>query len=202
MRNQTILTGNDFLVGNWNHRARETNDLYGFKGGTVDDVFIYNRALSPIELKYLVDKQQQFTKTELYAHYIQNGHKTFPIIKQALDSLRRIDTEKPNIMIMEEADTVKATFVLDRGAYDAPTTAVERSTPKAVLDFADDLPKNRLGLAQWLFADKNPLTSRVVVNRFWQLFFGQGLVATPEDFGNQGALPSPSTIVRLAGNIF
>lgn len=190
LRNKTILTGNDFLVGNWNNRARETNDLYGFKGGTIDDVFIYNRALSPIELKYLVNNEQQLTKTDLYAHYIQNGNKAYPIIKQALDSLRRIDTEKPNIMIMKEADTVKATFVLDRGAYDAPSKAVERSTPKAVLGFSAEFPKNRLGLAQWLFADKNPLTSRVVVNRYWQLFFGQGLVATPEDFGNQGALPS------------
>jgi len=190
LRNKTMLTGNDFLVGNWNNRARETRDLYGFKGGTVDNAFVYNRELSPVELKYLVASNKQATKADLYTHYLLNKNRDYQIIRRTLDSLRKIDLEKPNIMIMQEADTVKATFVLDRGAYDAKANQVERGTPKSVLAFSPEFPQNRLGLAQWLFADKNPLTSRVVVNRFWQLFFGRGLVATPEDFGNQGALPS------------
>ena len=100
-------------------------------------------------------------------------------------------------MVMQEVDKIKETFLLNRGAYDDPIKMVTRATPKAVMAFSPKFPQNRLGLAQWLFDEQNPLTSRVIVNRFWQLFFGKGLVATPEDFGNQGALPNPPGIIGL-----
>jgi len=190
LRNKTILTGNDFLVGNWNHRARETGDILGFKGGTVDNPFVYERELSPLEVKEIAKSNNNSSKAEKYKHYLVNSNDDYRRINTELSMLRRVDQEIPEVMIMEELDTSKATFVLERGAYDAPTDSVGRTTIMAVLDFPEQYERNRLGLAKWLFDDQNPLTARVMVNRYWQMFFGKGLVATSEDFGSQGSLPS------------
>ncbi|GHC54017.1 PSD1 and planctomycete cytochrome C domain-containing protein [Roseibacillus persicicus] len=93
----------------------------------------------------------------------------------------------------------RKTYLLDRGAWDQPTEEVEPAPP-AFLDFGP-LPPNRLGLAQWMTADENPLTSRVAVNRFWELFFGRGIVKTQEDFGIQSARPShPQLLDWLAAD--
>src|SRR5207245_8091048 len=84
-------------------------------------------------------------------------------------------------------------YVLARGRYDAPRTEdkrVTRATPVVLLPFPPEAPKNRLGLAAWVTDQRNPVTSRVAVNRFWLMLFGRGIVATPENFGVQGAEPS------------
>src|SRR5690606_36913559 len=99
-------------------------------------------------------------------------------------------TSQPSVMVMRDLPTPRPTFVLARGAYDSPTDRVEPGTPQAILPFPDDLPRNRLGLAQWLLSPQQPLTARVIANRYWAKAFGRGLVATAADFGNQGELPS------------
>ena len=93
-------------------------------------------------------------------------------------------------MIMEELPNPVQAYILNRGAYDAKADPVSSQTPEAILPFKSEWPNNRLGLAKWLMDDENPLTARVTINRYWQLIFGRGLVGTPEDFGNQGQLPS------------
>ena len=100
------------------------------------------------------------------------------------------DTSTIMVSVMGERDTLRRTFILNRGVYDAPGTEVFPSTPKAVLPFDEKLPKNRLGLAQWTISKNNPLTSRVYVNQLWQEFFGRGIVKTTGDFGMQGELPT------------
>ncbi|GGH03637.1 hypothetical protein GCM10007415_44810 [Parapedobacter pyrenivorans] len=109
-----------------------------------------------------------------------------------LDFVNKWDEkEEVSVSIMGELDTLRPTFILDRGVYDSPTERVYPGTPESVLPF-DSLKfaQNRLGLAQWTFSKDNPLTARVFVNQIWALFFGRGLVPTIADFGNQGELPS------------
>ncbi|MEM1135482.1 MAG: DUF1553 domain-containing protein [Bacteroidota bacterium] len=196
----SILNGNTFLVGNWNHRARKTGELMGFEGGVIDEVHIYNRELSPLEVKQIagfsVDKYlvnnlaDKKLKKEIYQFYLQNYDGGFIERNKKLDKLRYKDITIPYVMVMQEKEEPKSTFLLARGVYDAPTEKVEGATPETIMPYPSGLPKNRLGLSNWLFDEKNPLTARVMVNRFWAIYFGRGLVKTPEDFGNQGDLPS------------
>ncbi len=103
------------------------------------------------------------------------------------------------IMIMQDMDTVRPTYILDRGLYDSPGMEVQPSTPERVFEFGDAYASNRLGLSQWLFNVDNPLTARVAVNRYWQMIFGRGIVDTPDDFGAQGSLPThPALLDWLA----
>lgn len=117
------------------------------------------------------------------------------ITKGEVDSLLRFiskkDTNELIVSVMGELeDSIRPTYVLERGAYDKLGALVFPQTPESVLPFNSKYPKNRLGLSQWLFDKNNPLTARVFVNQIWQEFFGKGLVKTPGDFGMQGALPS------------
>jgi len=96
------------------------------------------------------------------------------------------------VMVMQELPgEPRPTHVLLRGQYNLPGERVEPGVPEALLGaWPAGAPRNRLGLAQWLTKPDHPLTARVVVNRFWQQFFGQGLVKTSENFGVQGESPS------------
>ncbi|GAB3011427.1 hypothetical protein GCM10027284_33480 [Cyclobacterium sediminis] len=109
-----------------------------------------------------------------------------------LDFINHPDTNKVAVSIMRDLkDSIRPTFILDRGLYDAPTgEALSPKTPDIIKPFSKDLPKNRLGLVEWAFAEDHPLTSRVFVNLIWQEIFGVGLVPSSGDFGMQGKLPT------------
>jgi hypothetical protein len=109
-------------------------------------------------------------------------------LRAELLALRR---SEPTVMVMEEMATARETHILLRGAYNAPGEKVEAGVPEELLgEWPLGAPRNRLGLARWLTNPDHPLTARVVVNRFWQQIFGQGLVRTSDNFGMQGEWPS------------
>jgi len=135
-----------------------------------------------------IDEKGRINYGEIPKPYIEIDSasiiKEFPFIHKP-DSIKEL-----KVMVMEESPGLRETHILNRGAYDALGEVVSYGTPKAVLAFDDSLPKNRLGLAKWFLDEQNPLTARVAVNRYWQLIFGKGIVSTPADFGNQGAIPT------------
>ncbi|MFN0129010.1 MAG: PSD1 and planctomycete cytochrome C domain-containing protein [Verrucomicrobiales bacterium] len=98
----------------------------------------------------------------------------------------------PGTFIMRDLDPPRQAHIMERGAYDRPGEPVDRAVPAIFSPLKNEPGKipNRLDLARWLVAPENPLTARVTVNRFWQQFFGIGLVKTGGDFGSQGEAPS------------
>jgi hypothetical protein len=109
---------------------------------------------------------------------------------EAWSALLKLEAAAPTTMIMRELPSGRAAHVLYRGLYDQPREPVQADVPKFLLPFPAGAPRNRLGLAQWLTDSRNPLTARVVVNRFWQSIFGNGLVKSAGDFGYQGDFPT------------
>jgi hypothetical protein len=114
------------------------------------------------------------------------------VLKQAKSLQKEYDSlanELPRVMVMSDRQP-RVTHIYSRGNYEQPLEEVTPTTPAVLPAMKPDWQRNRLGLAQWIVSPDNPLTARVQVNRYWQLFFGRGLVKTPENFGKQGEPPS------------
>jgi hypothetical protein len=111
--------------------------------------------------------------------------------RQALLAARKARDEYaatiPTVMVMQDLPKPREAHVLVRGAYDRPGALVTRAIPAV---FNPPPAADRLALAKWIVSPENTLTARVVVNRYWQMLFGTGLVKTVEDFGSQGEYPS------------
>ena len=176
--------------------------------GRIDDLRIYDRALSASEARMLatpssitdIARLPEKERTPGQADKIRDyflEHALPPAIKESRRRLGDAQSKRdqyydalPTVMVMEEMPAPRASHVLKRGAYDAPGDRVSPTLPDFLLAAPGDYAPNRLGLARWLASPSNPLLARVTVNRFWQMLFGTGLVKTVEDFGAQGEWPS------------
>lgn len=205
---KSILYGTD--KKNWTYSSFMIGkDIRGtIKDVLVDELVAYQRQLSALEVREINGQQGAIAallkthssgrapsqQDELFEYYLLNYDREYASqlskITRLRDEENQLLTVQPEVMVMQERSEPRPTFILDRGAYDAPTQKVDHGTPAAVMSFPDELPKNRLGLARWLIHEDNPLTARVAVNRYWQMLFGKGIVKTSDDFGNQGALPT------------
>lgn len=189
-------------------RIGQRSNSQVFEGGSVQDVRVYDRELKPGEVKSLVDAvpvrsilatapaertpQQQ---NLLYDYYLTAQDAEFPALAKQVTDLEAeraaIEARSPVTHIQQERPNAPAmAHILMRGEYDRPGEEVSAAPPAALHALPEQASPDRLGLALWVVDPANPLTARVTVNRFWQELFGQGLVATPEDFGVMGSLPS------------
>lgn len=138
-----------------------------------------NRGVDPLleAVSYFKDKDAPYSKLL---------QKLLAAVREKVSATNSVT----KVMVMDTLPQPRETFALEKGAYDKPTTTkVVFAVPASLPPMPKDAPRNRLGLAQWMVSRDNPLTARVTVNRFWQAFFGVGLVKTAEDFGVQGEVP-------------
>lgn len=181
----------------------DRNDLFGkaFLGVTLECAHCHDHKYDPFSQKEYYQLFAFFNSVnEVGIESVIGGPETYakkPLmeisnedVKNILTFINKPDTNRLIVSVMTDLDTMRKTHILRRGVYDAPGDEVQPNTPSFILPFDKKYPKNRLGLAKWLFDRKNPLTARVFVNQMWQEFFGKGIVKTSGDFGMQGELPS------------
>jgi hypothetical protein len=197
--------------------AKRFRDV-GFKNGAVDEFMLFDCALSPAEARALAQAQDMgalvskvvaasgsdpSAKALAYDHYVHRVDTDLRTARSEALGARMAESEfierVREIMVMEDMLEPRQAYVLARGSYAQRAEPVQPDTPGSILAFNDAWPRNRLGLARWLTAPENPLTARVAVNRYWQMFFGRGLTESQEDFGLQGRPPThPELLDYLA----
>ena len=124
-------------------------------------------------------------------------------VKKQADQIKtlRKASKRDQTLVMKErpSDHIRPTYLRHRGEYTQPKDVVTPRLPNAIFPKEKEFPKDRLALARWLVSPDNPLTARVVINRQWAAFFGEGIVPTVDDFGMQGKLPNnPALLDHLA----
>ncbi len=166
----------------------------GIYKGLIDEVKLYDRELSSLEMAKLGDADPSTISKPAINQFFNENDKKAIALRNELRSLRKARTTLMGsireVMVMEDMAEPRPTYLLSRGLYNQYAEEVETSTPENILPYPKDYPKNRLGLAKWLVNEENPLPSRVLINRYWQMIFGTGIVKSSGDFGIQGDLPT------------
>ncbi len=178
-----------------------------FDGGAVADLRIYGRVLSPEDAALLAQwpalELARRKKTSELTSEEREGFRGYYLNRESSEymelagQMQALYAEKLAIgrrgavtHVQHEKNGSATANVLFRGMYDQPRDKVAANTPSVLPPMSSSLPRNRMGLAQWLVDPSHPLTARVAVNRFWQELFGTGIVKTADDFGSQGEAPS------------
>ena len=200
--------------------APETDDGRPRFKGVIDDVRIYTAVLTPGQAA-VVATAESLTEIARIAPASRTAGQSEKLRLSFLDQYapqpiqaawRRVtDLERhraelwdsfQTVMVMEEMEPRRDTFRLIRGAYDVPGEKVSPGVPAVLPPLSEGRENNRLAFARWLVEPDHPLTARVTVNRFWQMYFGTGLVKTAENFGTQGEYPSHPELLDWLATTF
>ncbi|MFM9067182.1 MAG: DUF1553 domain-containing protein, partial [Planctomycetota bacterium] len=180
--------------------------------GELDDLRIYGRAVTPAEALELAQgaelsagqtllavkpaERTPAQREQLRRFYLDRIDEQARRLQAELAELPKqreaIEKSVPLVMVMKDQPTVRGTQILRRGQYDQPGESVTAAVPAVFVPLGEKMPANRLALARWLTATApaHPLTARVAVNRWWESYYGLGLVETLEDFGLTGSSPT------------
>ena len=194
--------------------------------GDLDELRIYDRALSENDIKNIGgdpiknilaihkkerSKEQKMTLLNYYLINNDEEYKRLVSIRAELNKKKAglsVDSKLTSMIMQDNPESKKrVTYILNRGQYDQPikegeNAVINPGVPSILPKLSPDAPANRLGFAKWLTDPSHPLTARVAVNRYWAMFFGRGIVKTPDDFGNQGSPPTHPELLDWLANDF
>ena len=169
----------------------------GFPDGAISDFRVFNRAVTESEAVILGQWPaiQAGQEPALQTWFLTTQYEPYRALAKEQNDLNAkagliVRRGSVTLVMEERTDAKPQAWILYRGAYDQRRDEVGANTPAILPPMTSAMPRNRLGLAQWLFTPDNPTTARVAVNRMWSEIFGTGIVKTAEDFGSQGEPPS------------
>ncbi|MEQ9217172.1 MAG: PSD1 and planctomycete cytochrome C domain-containing protein [Cyclobacteriaceae bacterium] len=185
-------TGKVVVTANGKEIGREDLERSGSFTQMVIDLEPY-KGVAELTLHFSSDHENYRTYTDgffLVDELPGKGEAGYEERVAELKALFQADPENTTLIMQDKPDRFqRVTRVFHRGSWQEQEEAVEPAVPASLRDDSTQL-KNRLDLAKWLVSDENPLTARVMVNRFWSKLFGVGIVETVEDFGTIGANPT------------
>ncbi|MEM7391321.1 MAG: DUF1553 domain-containing protein, partial [Verrucomicrobiota bacterium] len=175
----------------------ETDATDGITIEATDDKAIINQLALPEDIVGVLAKSKRTgPEKKRLRNYYRTSAPELTALREKVAAKKTAVTERKKksevtVMVMSEMDQPRPTYLLERGQYDKPdkSALITGDIPES-LRYGNTRPADRLAFARWLVSEKNPLTARVTVNRYWQMYFGVGLVKTAEDFGTQGEWPS------------
>ncbi len=190
--------------------------------GLVDDLQLFGIALDENSINQLavfspvtgfadwvrvpLEKRTEEQRKQIDQYYLNRIDPDYAALQTKLTKAKQekksIEESTAAVMVMRDLNPPRETFILKRGQYDQPSERVHSDVPATLLHPGTEAPKDRLQLAQWLVSNTNPLTARVTVNRWWQNFFGTGIVKTAEDFGITGETPSNQELLDFLATSF
>ncbi len=190
--------------------------------GLIDELQIFGSVLGEDNVKQLaafelvtsfadwvhirIDQRTEAQRKQIQQYYLHRIDTEYSALQQQISGVKReqtaVEESYPAVMVLREMNPPRETFVLKRGQYDQPTDKVVSKVPAIMLKPENEPPTDRLMLARWLVSNSNPLTARVTVNRWWQNYFGTGIVKTVEDFGLTGDAPSNSELLDFLARSF
>ncbi len=145
---------------------------------------------------------EQWQLERHYTHHASAFQDLKKKINQKKKELSNLDPVMIPIMAEHREDIQRETRKFNRGNWQDKGERVSAGVPEIFNDFPDDAPKNRLGLAKWLVSPDNPLTARVMVNRFWSKLFGRGIVKTTGNFTSRGSEPTHPALLNWLAHEF
>ncbi len=186
------LPARSVLVALAGKPAQEIATLQPEKAPPEAEIGEEEKAETPEAKAARLEKEHQAALSEYYLKYAapEKDRQLYAQLIELREQKIKLEASITSVMVMTEMKKPRDTFILGRGQYDNPGEKVTPNVPAFLPPLPPGAPPNRLSLAKWLVDPKNPLTARVAVNRYWQDYFGLGIVKTAEDFGSQGEQPS------------
>ncbi|HQU43509.1 MAG TPA: DUF1553 domain-containing protein, partial [Pirellulales bacterium] len=170
--------------------------LAAFRLSTTDDARAAELARTPHAvvdaLRLAADRRSAEQKQLVAQHYLSIAPELKTARERAAALNKQLADMKPiTVPVMRELPEGqrRKTQIQHRGNFLDVGNEVSEGTPAAFPSLPESAPRNRLTLARWLVDESNPLTARVIANRYWEQLFGIGIVASSEEFGSQGDLP-------------